>query len=200
MLTVLSLSKEDRELVVRQAHHPELGRRVERQPQVGPNVRFGLFHASVSVINYNAVFIQLNVPILLARACSGWKGEVMLRSVLLSVFAVLVVLQPLAVCAQGKTANLVGYEKADYVTGMFSVNATGNSVALIGLKTFYDKPLEVYVSRSFDRSGAFKVGEVASDKRGDVFFDIPALDLGGFDSVLLMVPGWDVPVGVGLLQ
>ena len=130
----------------------------------------------------------------------------MIRSVLLPVLAALVVLQPLAVCAQGKTANLVGYEKADYVTGMFSVNATGNSVALIGLKTIYDQPLEVFVSRSFDPSEAFKIGEVASDKRGDVFFDIrtdadiPALDVGGFDSVLLMVPDWNVPVGVGLLQ
>jgi hypothetical protein len=124
----------------------------------------------------------------------------MIRSVLLPVLAALVVLQPLAVCAQGKTANLVGYEKADYVTGMFSVNATGNSVALIGLKTIYDQPLEVFVSRSFDPSEAFKIGEIASDKRGDVFFDIPALDVGGFDSVLLMVPDWNVPVGVGLLQ
>ena len=140
----------------------------------------------------------------------------MIRSVLLPVLAALVVLQPLAVCAQGKTANLVGYEKADYVTGMFSVNATGNSVALIGLKTIYDQPLEVFVSRSFDPSEAFKIGEVASDKRGDVFFDIrtdadyrlrtamrqhlQALDVGGFDSVLLMVPDWNVPVGVGLLQ
>ena len=112
----------------------------------------------------------------------------------------MLVLQPLAVCAQGKTANLVGYEKADYLTGRFSVNATGDSVALVGLKTVYDKPLEIYVTRSFDPSKAFKVGEVASGKRGDVFFDIPALDLGGFDSVLLMVPGWSVPVGVGLLQ
>ena len=42
--------------------------------------------------------------------------------------------------------------------------------------------------------------EVAAGKRGDVFFDIPALDLEGFDSVLLMVPGWNIPVGVGLLQ
>ncbi len=124
----------------------------------------------------------------------------MIRSVLLPVLAALVVLQPLAVCAQGKTANLVGYEKADYVTGMFSVNATGNSVALIGLNTIYDQPLEILVSRSFDPSEAFKIGEIASDKRGDVFFDIPALDVGGFDSVLLMVPDWNVPVGVGLLQ
>ena len=112
----------------------------------------------------------------------------------------MLVLQPLVVCAQGKTANLVGYEKAEYMSGMFSINATGNSVALVGLKTSYDKPLEVYVTRSFDSSKAFKIGEVASDKRGDLFFDIPALDLGGFDSVLVMVPGWSVPVGVGLLQ
>jgi len=130
------------------------------------------------------------------------RGKAMKRFILLPVFAaiVILVLQPLAVCAQGKTANLVGYEKAEYVSGMFSVNATGDSVALVGLKTVYDKPLEVYVTRSFDRSDAFKVGEIALGKRGDMFFDIPALDLGGFDSVLVMVPGWDVPVGVGLLQ
>jgi len=130
------------------------------------------------------------------------KGKVMNRTtiLLLLVTIFMLVLQPLAVCAQGKLANLVGYEKADYMTGMVSVNATGNSVALIGLKTVYDKPLEIFVTRSFDPSRAFKVGEVAADKRGDMFFDIPALDLGGFDSVLLMVPGWSVPVGVGLLQ
>ena len=126
----------------------------------------------------------------------------MKRSALFLLLAVVIMLalQPLPVWAQGKTANLVGYEKAEYVTGMVSLNASGDSVALVGLKTFYDRPLEVYVTKSFDRLEAFKVGELASDKRGDVFFDIPALDIGGFDSVLLMVPGWDVPVGVGLLQ
>jgi hypothetical protein len=130
------------------------------------------------------------------------KGKVMKRTTILLVLVAIsmFMLQPLAVCAQGKLANLVGYEKADYLTGMVSVNATGDSVALIGLKTVYDKPLELFVTRSFDPSRAFKVGEVAADKRGDMFFDIPALDLGGFDSVLLMVPGWSVPVGVGLLQ
>ena len=124
------------------------------------------------------------------------------RSTLLPVLAVIAVLllQPAAVNAQGKLANLVGYEKADYVTGLVSVNAKGDSIAVIGLKTVYNKPLEVYVTRSFDHSAAFKVGEIASDKRGDMFFNVPALDLGNFDSVLLMVPGWDVPVGVGLLQ
>ena len=126
----------------------------------------------------------------------------MKRSILLPVLAVvsMLLLQPSVVSAQSKIANLVGYEKADYVTGMFSVNSSGDSIALVGLKTVYDKPLDVYVTRAFDQSVAFKVGEVASDKRGDMFFDVPALDLGAFDSVLVMVPGWGVPVGVGLLQ
>lgn len=126
----------------------------------------------------------------------------MKRSILLPVLAVIfmLVLQPAVVSAQSKIANLVGYEKAGYVSGMFSVNASGDSIALIGLKTVYEKPLDVYLTRAFDQSAAFKVGEVASDKRGDMFFDVPSLDLSGFDSVLVMVPGWDVPVGVGLLQ
>jgi len=130
------------------------------------------------------------------------KGKVMNRTTMLLMLVAIsmLVLQPFSVCAQGKTANLLGYEKAEYLTGMLSVNSTGDSVALVGLKTVYDKPLEVYVTRSFDPSKAFKVGEVALGKRGDMFFDIPALDLGGFDSVVLMVPGWSVPVGVGLLQ
>lgn len=126
----------------------------------------------------------------------------MYRSILLPLLAVvcMLVLQPQAACAQGKISNLLGYEKAEYVSAMFSVNAKGDSIALIGLKTVYDKPLEVYVTRAFDPSKAFKVGEVASDKRGDVYFSIPALDIKGYDSVLLMVPEWSVPVGVGLLQ
>ena len=130
------------------------------------------------------------------------RGKVMKRSILLPLLAVvcMLVLQPQAACAQGKISNLLGYEKAEYVSGMFSVNAKGDSIALIGLETVYDKPLEVYVTRAFDTSEAFKVGEIASDKRGDVFFTIPALDIKGFDSVLLMVPEWNVPVGVGLLK
>ena len=112
----------------------------------------------------------------------------------------MLVLQPAAVCAQGKTANLVGYEKAEYVSGLFSINPKGDSIALVGFKTVYDKPIEVYVTQSFDRAEAFKVGDVAQGKQGDMFFNIPALYLGGFDSVLLMVPEWSVPVGVGLLQ
>ena len=130
------------------------------------------------------------------------RGKVMNRSILLPALTIvcLLVLQPQVVCAQGKISNLVGYEKAEYVSGMVSLNAKGDSIALIGLKTVYDKPLEVYVSRSFDPTAAFKVGEIASDKRGDIFFSIPALDIMKFDSVLLMVPDWSVPVGVGLLQ
>ena len=126
----------------------------------------------------------------------------MKRSILFPVLFVITVflLQPAAANAQGKTANLVGYEKAEYVTGLISVNARGDSVALVGLKTVYDKPLEVYMTRSFDQSTAFKIGDITPDKRGDMFFDIPALDLASFDSILLMVPGWGVPVGVGLLQ
>lgn len=126
----------------------------------------------------------------------------MKRSVLLPAFAVITMLMclPLSVHAQGKTANLVGFEKADYVTGIVSINASGNSIALVGFQTVYAKPLEVYLTRAFDRSKAFKVGEVAPGKRGDIFFDIPALDVGAYDSVLVMVPEWNIPVGVGLLQ
>jgi len=124
----------------------------------------------------------------------------MKRSILIPALAVLMLLLPGNVLAQGKTANLVGYEKADYVTGMFSANASGDSILLVGLKTVYDKPLEVYVTRAFDQSKAFKVGEIPPGERGDVFFDIPAIDMAAYDSVLIMVPGWSVPVGVGLLK
>lgn len=126
----------------------------------------------------------------------------MKRSVLFTVFLIIaaLLLQPLQVSAQSKMANLVGYEKADYVKGMLSINAAGNSVLLVGLQTVYDKPLEIYISKSFDVSKSFKVGEVPPGKKGDIFFNLPALDVGAFDTVLVMVPGWDVPVGVGLLQ
>jgi hypothetical protein len=124
----------------------------------------------------------------------------MIRTILLPLLMVVCILLPADANAQGKLANLVGYEKAEYVTGLVSVSAAGDSVALVGLKSVYDNPLDIYLSRSFDQSSAFKVGEVAPGKTGDMFFDVPALDIGAFDSVLLMVPGWSVPVGVGLLQ
>jgi len=116
------------------------------------------------------------------------------------IVAGILMLQPLPASAKSKIATLVGYEKATYVTGEVSINAAGNSVAVIGLQTVYDKPLDIYISKSFDPSRDFKIGEIPRGKRGDIFFDVPALDVGAFDSVLVMVPGWDVPVGVGLLK
>lgn len=126
----------------------------------------------------------------------------MKRSVLLIVFisAGILLLQPLSASARSKMATLVGYEKAGYVTGRVSINAAGNSVAVVGFQTVYDKPLDIYISKSFDPARDFKIGEIPPGKRGDIFFDVPALDVGAFDSVLVMVPGWDVPVGVGLLR
>ncbi|MGD8353134.1 MAG: hypothetical protein PVJ01_03130 [Pseudomonadota bacterium] len=122
------------------------------------------------------------------------------RAMLLPVLMVVCLLLPASASGQGKIANLVGYEKAEYVTGLVSVNARGDSVALVGLKSVYDKPLELYLSRSFNQSDALKVGEIAPGESGDMFFDIPLIDIDNFDSVLLMVPGWSVPVGVGLLK
>lgn len=124
-----------------------------------------------------------------------------MKRIFCHILAILLVLAvPLTAAAQGKTGDLVGYEKAEYVSGFFSLNARGNSVMLNRFQTVYDKPLEVYVTRGFQQGNAFKVGEIASDKRGDIFFEIPALDIQAYDSVLLMVPGWSVPVGVGLLE
>lgn len=123
----------------------------------------------------------------------------MKRSVLFPVLIALLFL-PSVASAQPKKADLYGYEKPDYVRGIFSANPDGNSFMLIGLRTVYDKPLGVYVTRSFDQSQAFKVGEVPPGQEGDIVFETPALDMRGYDSVLLMVPEWTVPVGLGLLE
>jgi hypothetical protein len=160
---------------------------------------FWLFKSRASMINLYSRVMRVFTAVESGTFTAG-KGYVMRTHTLLLSLMVLSLLLPAAVSAQGKTANIVGYEKAQFVTGLVSVNAAGDSVALVGLRSVYDRPLDLYLARSFDQSEAFKVGEIAAGKTGDVFFDVPALDVAQFDTILLMVPGWSVPVGVGLLQ
>jgi len=66
--------------------------------------------------------------------------------------------------------------------------------------TSYDKTLEFYLAKGFDPGGAIKIGELSSDMPGDMTFEVAGADFESLDSVLVMVPGWDVPVAVGLLK
>ncbi|UCG39615.1 MAG: hypothetical protein JSV00_05185 [bacterium] len=105
-----------------------------------------------------------------------------------------------AVLAQGRTADLVGYEKAHFVTGKISISDDGSSVMVSDLKSSYARTLQIYFSRAFDQGTAVMIGTLTPDMPGDMTFDAPAPDMGDVDTVLVMVPGWSVPVGVGLLK
>ncbi|MDF1535769.1 MAG: hypothetical protein P1S46_04600 [bacterium] len=124
----------------------------------------------------------------------------MLKNRLLLAITVIVLLLPTLVLGQGKTASLVGYEKAELVQGTVSISEDGISVVLSGVTSTYDKTLEFYLAKGFDLGGAVKVGELSSDMPGDMTFEVPDPASEALDSVLVMVPGWDVPVAVGLLR
>ena len=124
----------------------------------------------------------------------------MSKTRLLLVLAVIVLILPVVALGQGRTASLIGYEKADLVQGTVSVSADGSSVVLTGLTSAYDKPLEIYLAKGFDYDGAIKVGELSPDMPGDMTFEVSGSNFETLDSVLVMVPGWDVPVAVGLLK
>jgi hypothetical protein len=124
----------------------------------------------------------------------------MSKTRMLLVLAVIVLLLPVVALGQGRTANLVGYEKADLVQGTVSVSEDGSAVVLTGVTSTYDKPLEIYLAKDFDHDGAIKVGELAADMPGDMTFELSGSNFENLDSVLIMVPGWDIPVAVGLLK
>jgi hypothetical protein len=124
----------------------------------------------------------------------------MFKNRLFLVFAVFTLLLPALASGQVRTASLVGYEKAELVQGSVSVSEDGLTVVLSGVTSSYDRNLNIYLAVGFDPGGAVKIGELAADMSGDMTFEVSGVDLGSLDSVLVMVPGWDVPVAVGLLK
>lgn len=124
----------------------------------------------------------------------------MVKNRIFLAFAVVTLLLPTLALGQAKTASLIGYEKAELVQGSVSISDDGQAVVLNGVTTSYDKTLEFYLAKGFDPGGAIKIGELSSDMPGDMTFELTDADLETLDSVLVMVPGWDVPVAVGLLK
>ena len=128
------------------------------------------------------------------------RGKPMVKNRLFLAFAVIALLLPTMALGQARTASLIGYEKAELVQGSVSISDDGQAVVLNGVTTSYDKTLEFYLAKGFDPGGAIKIGELSSDMPGDMTFELTDADLETLDSVLVMVPGWDVPVAVGLLK
>jgi hypothetical protein len=128
------------------------------------------------------------------------RGNTMLYNRLFVTLVIVAMLVPTLAIGQAKTASLVGYEKAELVQGSVSVSDDGQAVILNGVTTTYDKTLEFYLAKGFDTGEAVKVGELSADMPGDMTFEVTGVDLQVLDSVLVMVPGWDVPVAVGLLK
>ena len=124
----------------------------------------------------------------------------MKKSFLLSLAVVLVLTLPAAGLAQGRSATLYGYEKAEFVTGVVSISADGGLVMVRDLFSKYSEPVELYLSKGFDINKGILVGQIAAGTSGNMSFDARGGDMGEVDTVLLIVPGWTVPVGVGLLK
>ncbi|UCF31430.1 MAG: hypothetical protein JSV26_03155 [bacterium] len=117
------------------------------------------------------------------------------------VLAFLIVLAlPGAGLAQAKTATIYGYEKAEFVTGTVSISADGSLVMVRDLHSVYDQLIELHLSKGFDQAKGVMVGQILPGSAGNMSFDAPPATLPGMDTVLFVVPGWSVPVAVGLLR
>lgn len=103
------------------------------------------------------------------------------------------------ILAFGLDADLYGYTKAADVSGRLIVSADGRVLELSGFSSEFYHPLEVYISRGYVPSGGRMVGVIPAGFRGGMTFS-PITEITGQDMVLLKVPGWTVPLGLGLFR
>lgn len=117
------------------------------------------------------------------------------------VFAVLIMVSAfVAPSALALTADIYGYTKAEYVTGSLRVSEGGSNLQLADFTNIYSHPLEVYVSRGYDLAGGEMIGVLSQGFEGSKTFVLPETGVSEEDMVFFMVPGWTVPVAVGLFR
>jgi len=107
-------------------------------------------------------------------------------------------LAPLPVSAL--TADIYGYTKAEDVTGSMRVSGDTATLELTGFRTVYFHPLEIYISQGYDLIGRTMVGVLPPGFEGTTTFVLKDREVSERDMVLFMVPGWTVPVAVGLFR
>lgn len=107
---------------------------------------------------------------------------------------------PASALDQAREAKIVGYEKSNFVTGKVYLSSGQETVYILGLTSVYDHPLEIYLAKGFEQEESLMVGQVLPGPHDQVSFAAPEGISGDMDTVLIMVPGWSVPVALGLLQ
>ncbi len=123
-----------------------------------------------------------------------------MRKSLLVFVTVAVLALPAVSLGQARSAVLIGYEKADFVTGKISLSDDGGMVMIRDLASKYDKKLVIYLAKGFEADDSIKVGEVIPGTTGNMSFDAPEGNLDEMDSVVVRVPEWTVPVALGVLR
>ena len=120
-----------------------------------------------------------------------------MKSRRLMIMTAAIALWLIPILAFGLNADLYGYTKAAEVSGKLSVSVDGRVLELSGFSSQFYHPLEVYISRGYDPLGGRMVGVIPAGFRGGMnFSQIPGITVQ--DMVLLKVPGWTVPLGLGL--
>jgi hypothetical protein len=124
----------------------------------------------------------------------------MKKTFLLFLAVLILMALPGSALAQTKAAKIVGYEKVNFVTGKVYLSSGLETVYIMDLTSVYDHPLEIYLAKGFDQQGSLMVGQVLPGPHDQISFNAPEGITPDVDTVLIMVPGWSVPVAVGLLQ
>ncbi len=124
----------------------------------------------------------------------------MKRTFLLFLAVLVLTAMPASAFDQAREARIVGYEKSSFVTGKIYLSSGMETVYILGLTSVYDHPLEIYLAKGFAQEGSLMVGQILPGPHEQVSFPAPEGLVPDMDTVLIMVPGWSVPVAVGLLQ
>lgn len=127
-------------------------------------------------------------------------GEVMMIPRIWMMMFLTAVAVMAASSALALTADVYGYTKAEYVKGNLQVAEDTRSLELTGFSHIYRHPMEVYISKGYDPAEAKMIGVLSPGFKGTATFDIPETGVTNEDMVLFMVPGWSVPVAVGLFR
>ena len=113
-------------------------------------------------------------------------------------FVAALVLTPLQVLAL--TADIYGYTKAEDVKGSMQVSNDAVTLVLNKFTTIYFHPLEIYISKGYDLFETTMVGVLEPGFEGARTFTLQGRKITDQDMILFMVPGWTVPVAVGLFR
>lgn len=99
-----------------------------------------------------------------------------------------------------RSGTLYGFEKPEFVSGTVEISENGTTLILTGFSSVYADPMEIYLTSEYDRSQEHFAAILNPGFIGDASFDLAEGSGRDFDMVVVRVPGWATPAGLGILR